>query len=193
MAQDAASRLFVSVPRTRLMRLFLFSPKVQFSVLDIVSRTHFTSNEIRREVKLLREAGIIRISRSKKTRCSLNERYPYILELRHVLLDAVLSKRSLLERLRRTGVVRFLAVSGIFIGDFDRRLDVIIVGDRISDMRLRSAIRTLEKDIGTELRFASLPTQDFLYRLTISDRFLRNFLDYPHHTVLDRLGIELTP
>jgi hypothetical protein len=94
-------------------------------------------------------------------------------------------------RLRGTGAIKLVVVSGIFVGEWDGRLDVLIVGDRIRERTLQSRIRLLESEIGKEVRYATLTVQDFLYRLNLNDRLIRDVFDYPHRIVHDRLDIGL--
>ena len=49
--------------------------------------------------------------------------------------------------------------------------------------------RGIETEIGKELRYAVFSTNDFKYRLTVYDRLVRDILDYPHHIVVDRIGV----
>jgi hypothetical protein len=47
----------------------------------------------------------------------------------------------------------------------------------------------MESEIGKELRFSSLNTEDFKYRHGVCDRLIRDVLDYQHEVVVDRIGI----
>jgi hypothetical protein len=49
----------------------------------------------------------------------------------------------------------------------------------------------LESEIGRELRYALLTTQEFFYRLNMNDHLLRDVLDYNHRIMFDRLDIGL--
>jgi len=66
---------------------------------------------------------------------------------------------------------------------------LLVVGDRIKDVPLRRKLRALESELGKELRYAILLTPEFLYRLNMSDKLLRDVMDYPHSVVYDRLNI----
>ncbi len=57
---------------------------------------------------------------------------------------------------------------------------------------LRNRVRVLEAELGKEIRYAAMSTQDFFYRLNMSDKLLRDILDYPHSIAFDRLNIGLT-
>jgi hypothetical protein len=47
----------------------------------------------------------------------------------------------------------------------------------------------MEADIGKELSYAVCDTADFVYRLNAYDKFIRDVLDYPHETIVDKLGV----
>jgi spore coat polysaccharide biosynthesis predicted glycosyltransferase SpsG len=93
--------------------------------------------------------------------------------------------------MQRIGKLKLLAVSGIFIQNDDSRIDMLIVADDVKDRSLKNLVSTLESEVGKELRYAILGSQDFKYRLGIHDRLVRDVFDYPHQVVVDRLGFEL--
>ena len=95
-----------------------------------------------------------------------------------------------LRRFRAAGKLKLLIRAGFFIGEDGSRADVLLVGDRLNKSAIERAIRVLESEIGKELSYASFETGDFLYRIGVCDKFVRDILDYPHETVFDRLGGE---
>ena len=84
-----------------------------------------------------------------------------------------------------------MILSGVFGGDVEGDLDMLVVGDRVREPVLREKIKSVEAELGRELRYALLATPDFLYRLNMSDKLLRDILDYPHRVLVDRLDIGL--
>jgi hypothetical protein len=54
---------------------------------------------------------------------------------------------------------------------------------------LERAIRDIESEVGKELTYAAFKTDDFIYRLGMYDKFIRDILDYPHEKILDKIGI----
>lgn len=189
MKQEPIAKLFGSATRVRLMRLFLFSPKRLFTQTEAAGRVRAPKSEVVRELKELKDAGFVRVSRGKKLRFTLSDKFPYAGELQHMFLTSSLQGSSIQERLRRAGAVRFIGASGMFMGDFEGKLDLLIAGDRLSESKVKRAVQALEADLGAELHYATIATSDFLYRLTVSDRFLRDFFDYPHLVLLDRLNL----
>ena len=88
-------------------------------------------------------------------------------------------------------MLKLVVLSGIFVGEWDLQLDLFIVGDRMQERKLRDRIKQLEAEIGKELRFALLSSEDFYYRHNMNDKLVRDVLDYPHKIVVDKLNIRL--
>ena len=84
-----------------------------------------------------------------------------------------------------------MIAAGVFIQNWDSRVDLLIVGEELNLHKIESIIRNIESDIGKEISYSAFETQDFEYRMGIHDRLVRDILDYPHVTLLDRLGIEV--
>ncbi len=187
---DPLFKLFTSPARVKLLRLFLFNPRQSFVLSDITSRARVTSAEARRELRLFESIGlVVHNTRSKKVRYSAAVSFPYTEGLKALLLNAPKREEEIIRLLRGLGSMKLIILSGIFLDEWDGVVDVLIVGDRVKERALREHLKRLEADIGKELRFAVLPTEDFLYRLNMSDKLLRDVLDYPHRIVLDRLNI----
>ncbi|MGH7141095.1 MAG: hypothetical protein ACREGH_00465 [Minisyncoccia bacterium] len=189
--QDAMIKLFGSAERLRLLRLFFFNPRHLFTSEEVAERAKMTPRAAGAEMRSLTEAGILRAletSKQPKLRYIVDEKFRFFDSLREMLLDAPMRSMDIYKRVRGLGTIKFIGIGGIFVGDFDGHIDVLVVGERIDERRFKSVMRELEHDIGRELRFAWLPTPDFLYRLTVSDRFIRDFVDFPHRILFDRLG-----
>ncbi len=99
-----------------------------------------------------------------------------------------LQSKELLRRVNRLGTIKLVIVAGVFIQEQESRLDLLVVGDHIKKASFENAIKTLEAEIGKELRYAYFTTDDFKYRLNMFDKLVRDVLDYPHKKVLNRLS-----
>lgn len=188
---DAMAKLFGSAERLRLLRLFFFNPRHLFTSEEVARRTKMSPRTAAHEMRSLADAGVLRFmetSKNPRLRYTVDEKFRFFGTLREMLLDAPLRSMDVYKRVRGLGSVKFIGLGGIFVGDFDGHLDILVVGDRIDERRLKNIMRELESDIGRELRFAALHTPDFLYRLTVSDRFIRDFVDFPHRILYDKLG-----
>jgi hypothetical protein len=189
---DGLEKLFGTPARVKLLRLFLFNPRQSFSLTEISTRSRVHEVEVRKEVALLSHTKLIeRSARGKGVRYGLNTKFEYTAALQNLLLNAPKRADDIVRRLRGTGSIRLVILSGIFLGEWEDRLDVLIVGDKVLERKLRDRIRSLEAEIGKEIRYALLGLEDFMYRLNMNDKLVRDVFDYPHSILLDRLNIGL--
>jgi hypothetical protein len=65
------------------------------------------------------------------------------------------------------------------------------VGDDLKKRSIENVLRTIESEIGHELSYGALETSEFLYRMSVYDKFVRDVLDFRHDTIVDRIGVEL--
>lgn len=204
---DVLAKLFGSLARVKLMKLFLFNKEEQMTRADIMKRAKISSSEASRELGQLERAGMIkRVSffqdgkitasgkPSKKRRVqgyTLNVHFQYLVPLQSLLIHSVpMQGREIINRLSRVGKIKAVIISGIFIQDSDSRLDMLVVGEGISPARLKNVVSAMEAEIGKELRYSAFETADFKYRMSVYDRLVRDVFDYPHQIVVDRIGLE---
>ncbi|MSR71731.1 MAG: hypothetical protein EXS50_03705 [Candidatus Taylorbacteria bacterium] len=185
---DILEKIFGSETKVRLMRLFMFNPNSAFDVEDISSRTNTTSRSIKRELVNLKKMGLIK---KKFPGWTLNQKFQYLNPLQDFLLYMnPFQHNELVDKLKKVGNIKFLAISGIFIQEGESRVDLLVVGDHIKTGSLEKVIRALEAELGKELKYAAFETEDFRYRLNMCDKLVSDVLDYPHERVINKLGIE---
>lgn len=204
---DTLSLLFGGEAKVKLMRLFLLNPDRQYVVADVVAWTKLSKKVIQNELALLQKTGLVlsvsvasitKAPSSTKARSvkkekgwRLNERFIYLKQLQNLIIDTVLlNEGDMVKKLGKAGKMKCIVVAGVFIQEWDSRADLLVVGDRIKEAALKTIVRKIELQLGRELRYASLETPDFQYRLSIGDRLVRDVLDYPHQIVLDKLGLK---
>ncbi|OGC88051.1 hypothetical protein A2419_00285 [Candidatus Adlerbacteria bacterium RIFOXYC1_FULL_48_26] len=189
---DGLQKLFGSPARVKLLRLFLFNPRLSFTPADAAKRARVADAETRKELLLFTNAGVImRAPRGKAVRYVLDGNFEYVEALQNLLLNAPTRGQDIVARVRRTGTLKMVILSGIFLGEWDGVLDLLLVGDRMKDKKLRDEIRKLEAEIGKEIRYTLLSSDDFFYRLNLNDKLVRDVLDYPHSIVYDKLDMGL--
>ncbi|MEK7602607.1 MAG: hypothetical protein AAB472_03945 [Patescibacteria group bacterium] len=191
---DHLSRLFGSPARLKLLRLFLFNDDTIFSSTTAAFRSKTLKDTARKELTLLANAGIIRKKQGKKgdkqgSGYVANKKFAHYAALQKFLRDSTdVSDANILATLRRAGPLRVVALSGLFTGAVEPKIDVLVVGDRLEERPLAAAIHTIEAELGRELRYASFTTEEFKYRVGVYDRLVRDVFDYPHRTILDRIN-----
>lgn len=208
-------KLFGSPAMVKLLRLFIFNPDNTFTNKEIINRAKITTDTLRLEISILKQMDFIKkkivyrtISsknqnnktalkktnsprRKKVSAWVLNDKFLYIDSLREFLTNATpIKNKDIPKRLSSVGSIKLIVISGMFIQSWDSRLDILIVGNNIKKPQLETAIRSIESELGRELRYTVLNVQEFKYRMGVYDRLLRDVFDYKHQIILDKIGVE---
>ena len=178
---EILGKILGSPARVKIMRLFLLNPKNGFSRKDIIKRSRVNPNTVSREIKLLASIDFIK---RHKTTWFFDPLFKYGGELERLLVGAdTLNKKTIADNFKKVGRVKLLLVSGIFIKNKDTRVDLLIVGDKMKRSKIEEEVRKLEAEIGTELVYAIFDTKEFIYRLDMYDKLVRDILDFPHEVI----------
>ncbi len=202
MAADPLEILFGSQARVKLLRFFLFNPSTDFTFDEISRRARLVRRTARTEMNALERAEVIKKKqvyrqqedKDKKTRVlcySLNKKFPELQALQTFLFEtAPIDGKTVLKHLRNAGPVDFVCLSGVFVRDFEQRLDLLVAMKKLSEKKVENSIRTLEAELGMEIRFASFSSEDLMYRVGMYDKLTRDVFDYPHQIIIDRIGVK---
>lgn len=198
---DPLTILFGSQARVKLLRFFLFNPSKEFTFDEISRRARLVRRTARTEMNALERAEVIKRKQfylqeeegTVKKRVqgySLNKSFPNLQSLQTFLFEtAPINGKTVLKHLRKAGVLDFVVVAGIFVRDFDQRLDVLLAMKKLSTTKVETAIRSLEAELGVEIRFAALESEDLKYRVGMYDKLTRDVFDYPHQILVDRINV----
>lgn len=171
--------------RVKIMRLFLLNRGKGFKSKDIAKRSRVNSDIVRRELRLLASVGFIKKRSSISLDWYFNSFFKYAVEFEELLVRSdTLNKEAILYNFKKVGQIKLLVVSGVFIKNHDSRVDLLIVGDKLKRTKIESGIRKLEALIGTELVYAVFNTKEFIYRLNMYDKLVRDILDYTHEVLI---------
>lgn len=120
----------------------------------------------------------------------LNENFSYILPLQSFLVQASpLQDQIIVRKFNRTGKIKLLIISGVFIQEKDSRVDILVVGDGLRRGIIETTIKDMEAELGKDIAYSVFETKDFQYRLGMYDKLIRDILDYPHKKLVNRLGL----
>ncbi len=198
---DPLSILFGSQARVKLLRFFLFNPSKEFTFDDMCKRARLVRRTARTEITALEKAGVIskrtlyivlpgKEKKSKAVGYGLNRKFNELQALQTFLFEtAPIDGKNLLSHLRKAGVIDFLAVAGVFVREFEQQLDVLITMKKLAPAKIETAIRSLEAEIGIEIRFAMMTSDDLLYRVGMNDKLARDVFDYKHQILVDKIGV----
>jgi hypothetical protein len=201
MAVDPLAILFGSDARVKLLRFFLFNPSKDFTFDEISRRAKLVRRTARTEINALERAGVIKRKqiyqqvggREQKSRVhgfALNKTFPELQALQTFLFEtAPINGKTLLKHLRKAGPIDFVCVAGVFVREFEHRLDVLLAMKKIPEQKIENSIRSLEAELGIEIRFAAFNSEDLLYRMGMYDKLTRDVFDYKHQILVDRIGV----
>ena len=128
------------------------------------------------------------VHRRKIPGWTLDRLFPYLLPLKNLIINTTLiDHRDMIRRLARGGSLKLVIAAGVFIQEEDSRLDLLVVGDHLKKSIIGRVVKVMESEIGKELRYVILETQEFKYRASICDKLIRDVMDYPHQKLLDKL------
>lgn len=205
---DALEKLFDSPVRARLLKLFLMNPDMQFSSEEAMRQAKVPPRQFAVEVRRLAGIGLVKSAQVKTVSHSAggkNTKKPKVVavkkffaskdftlfnELRMLMLkSAPHAKGHLAAKIKRLGNIKLAVLAGVFIDNPASRVDMLIVGDAFNKSRMRAFIQWLESEIGKELDYVAMSISEFKYRMDMYDRFVRDVLEFPHETLINKLGV----
>jgi putative transposon-encoded protein len=189
---ETLEKLFGSAAKVKIMRLFIFNPDQFFTTKLMVQRTRLTSSQIRKELGLLEKIKLLKTrGQGVKKVWYVNDTFVHLTPLRELMTHSVaVSFDSLVRKIGKTCKLKALVLSGLFINHPESRVDMLIIGNQFNRDSFARTIKKLESEIGKELSYAVLETEDFRYRMGIGDRLVRDILEFPHQVAYDKLGVK---
>ncbi|NDB58968.1 hypothetical protein EB001_11005 [bacterium] len=204
---EILAKLFGGEVRVKLMRLFLFNPDNNYSLQEIVDKSKSNKKEASKEIVNLIKTGIIKkksitrevqqkkkkkiiIKKVHETGYCLDNKFPYLQALKNLLIMVSLhADDTLVKRFSSVGRIKLFIASGVFIQEWDTRVDLLIVGDGLNINKLDAVMKTIESEVGREIIYSAFETEDFEYRYGMHDRLIRDIMDLPHATLVDKISI----
>lgn len=191
---DILGRLFGSEKKVKVMRLFLFNPHEPFDEDVISERTQLHKNSVKKYVKILKDIEMIQKTDftdsegSEKKGWVLNSGFRHLDPLHHLLVqNNPVNKEKVAQQIAKVGEIQMLILSGLFLQEWNARVDIFVVGDKIDVKKLKQTIRDLESEIGRELTYTYFSTEEYKYRQNVYDKLIRDILDFPHEKVINNL------
>lgn len=211
--EGVLEKLFESVPKVRILRLFMQNPDESFGLEEIGKRAKIKTRTAKSEIlKLLkisliaRKTAIVKSEVKSKSRkknrkiiyqtrkekvFGLNHAFEFTKELGELVTKtSIASRKKLLRQIKSLGNVKLAVIAGTFSNNPNSRTDLLIVGDGIKRYRVEKFINTLESGLGKPLRYTLMDTKEFRYRLGMYDKFLRDILEYQHEKLINKMRVQ---
>ena len=198
---DFLSWFVGGAPRARVIRAIVSQEFGAMTKTQIAKRAGVATPVAAREIRALAKEGVLKkvravsmVKKKKGARAeehwALNPISVYARALSVFVREVSPAQYQDIElALKKTGRVSTIILSGVFVGDPTRPADLLVAGDALNEGQLERVVRLFEPKFGHEIRYAAFTTPELRYRLTIQDRLLRDILDFPHRTILNKGGI----
>ena len=213
---EILDKLFGSPARVKIMRFFLKNPEEVFLLPDISKTLRLTKGKVRKEINFLKGIGFLgkgvrevqlmfsakggsalgrktkmRPRKKKEAGFRLNSLFPFIRQFHSLLGETPeLSRELLIKRFKRLGkTLRLVVLGGVFVGRTDENaIDVLVVGDNLRRPAVEKVLGKAEAELGKELNYALFSTQEYKYRVSMYDNFVRDILEKEHDVIFDSLN-----
>ncbi len=181
--------LFGSKARARLIRLFVVNPGAEFTTTEVAEKTLMAKDDVVRELTRLAKMKLI-FERSRKGRKHfiVNEEFPFYTELKSLVSKLNIHAQSqVFRKLKIVGEVKLILISGLFLNYPKSKADMILVVNNVNRTKLKHAVAYLEAEVGREIRFVLMNSEELHYRLNMLDRFFVEFLEGPYEEVTNKV------
>lgn len=203
MADDFLGKLMGNVSRAKILRVFFLDQSTVFTSSLAAKRGAVSLRAALKEIKMLEKWGVLKSAKfaitlgngTKRTvggkqreeAWTVNPSFKHAAALSKFVHEvSPVHYKSILSSLKGSGRLVAVVLSGSFMGDASRPLDLLVAAEGPNEARLETAVRALERTFGREIRYAVFSASEFRYRMTIQDRLIRDTLDYPHLVLLDK-------
>ncbi len=177
-----------------VLSFFLTAPERSFSVLEISKRLNLAYLQAARILNKLVSAGPLKsFSKKNKKYYLINSRYKLLPGMRNYWAsNGPKYQDELFAAVKRLGEVKAAFLSGIFCGQPNLPVDLLLVG-KINLNKLSDFLKAAEKLMGQEINYSVMTEREFLLRRDTFDKFIKDIFDYPHLAIVDNFPKKRKP
>jgi DNA-binding transcriptional ArsR family regulator len=181
MSSGVLKALFSSQTRVKLLSTFLLHPEEEYFIRELTRLLSEQINSIRRELENLRRIGLVKARhRNRKKYYRIDPEFPLFTELRSMFAKEVQAESPVIDSFKRLPNVKFVLLAGSFVGT-DSKVDLLIVGDVKKEMLEALLLQDSELK---NVKYSIFSEADFLYRLSLRDRFITDIVNDPRHMTI---------
>lgn len=173
--------LFSSQTRVKLLSTFLLHPEEEYFIRELTRLLNEQINSIRRELENLREVGLIRARhKNRKKYYKIDPDFLLYADLRSLFSKAVQGESPFVQSLRNLPHLRLALLAGNLCGT-ESKVDLLLVGN----IRKEVLEAMLAQDPSLKyVKYSIFSEADFLYRVSLKDRFVLEILNDPRHMII---------
>lgn len=189
--KDILTELFENSIKVRIIKLFIRNPQKSFSFNDLTKKIKLRRGEkMLSQIKKLEKIGFIRKIKEGKSDWvwQLNPEFVFLEELNNLVAKSVpVSNEVLVSKFKKVKGIKMVVISGVFLNTDNKRVDLFLVGNGVDQKILKRLIRELEAEVGKEIDYVLLSSDDFIYRRKMFDRFIEDIFEKPHQKIIDKI------
>lgn len=181
--QESLGKIFGSQYRAKVIRFFVLNEGVVHKIADVAKMLKIKKPLLQKELKVLNTIGFLnkKISKGRTVGYQLNADFKNLTPLKELVLHPdFIKKETYPKKFRASGKLKLLVISGTLTNSTKSRADLLIVADKVKRTVFESALRVIEAEIGKELVYVLLDTNEFKYRMEMRDKLLSDILDFDH-------------
>ena len=170
--------LFSSQTRVKLLSTFLLHPEQEYFIRELTRLLSEQINSIRRELENLRRIGLVKARhRNRKKYYRIDTEFLLFPELRNLFAKLVQDESPLVTSMKSLPGIKLVLLAGSFCGT-DSKVDLLLVGE----VKREVVEALLAQDPAHKLaKYSIFSEADFLYRVSLKDRFVLEILNDPRH------------
>ncbi len=178
MSSSTLKALFSSQTRVKLLSTFLLHPESEYFIRELTRLLGEQINSIRRELENLRRIGLVKARhRNRKKYYRVDTEFPLYPDLRNLFSKEVQAESPIVASLKNLPNVQLIVLAGSFAGT-ESKVDLLIVGTVKKE--LIEALLLQDPQL-KHVKYSIFSEADFLYRLSLKDRFIQEILNDPRH------------
>ena len=184
-------QLFGSKTRVKLLQLFYGNPNRSFYVREITRKIDEQINSVRRELANLLSIGILSSENTNnKLFYEVNQDYEHYKPLSQIFSNSThkSDEEGEEDELKSLGNVELAIMTGQFTRDERSGVDILLVGD-LNQTQVNKYVAKLEKKENREIKYTTMPVDEFIYREKLNDRFLTTVLESKKQVLADKQGL----
>jgi DNA-binding transcriptional ArsR family regulator len=190
MSSSTLKALFSSQTRVKLLATFLLHPESEYFIRELTRLLGEQINSIRRELENLRAIGLVKARhRNRKKYYRVDTEFPLYTDLRSLFSKEIQAESPVIASLKSLPNIQLIVLAGSFTGT-ESKVDLLVVGTVKKE--LIEALLLQDPEL-KNVKYSVFLEADFLYRLSLKDRFILEIIDDPRHiTVLNTLQEKIT-
>jgi DNA-binding Lrp family transcriptional regulator len=166
------------------------APSRAHSKTELAKKLKLKPQVVTEVCKNLAEKGWIKFVNADTTEAlyAYNLKYQPAKELRAGLLKGKATPEDdLILGIKKLGKIKAAFLSGIFTGQKNAPVDLLLVGKDIKEADLQKFLKGCIEMFGKDLNYTIFSEEEFKERQEFFDKFLREIFENPHLKVVDKL------